>query len=113
MKYEHQLLNTRENSHGDYTGTAELSQRMKAWIRDQPGWVKLRVVQQESLDLIAMKIARILSGDPEEVDHWDDIAGYAQLVIEQPKVQEEAGMTAALLPADYEPRHSAINWHKG
>ena len=33
--------------------------------------------------MIACKIARILSGDPNWRDHWDDIAGYATLVAER------------------------------
>lgn len=29
--------------------------------------------------MILAKIARIVSGDPNHADHWDDIAGYALL----------------------------------
>jgi hypothetical protein len=29
--------------------------------------------------MIALKLSRILSGKPDEQDHWDDIAGYARL----------------------------------
>jgi hypothetical protein len=35
---------------------------------------------QESLDMIAHQIGRIIAGDPGFADHWADIAGYAQLV---------------------------------
>jgi hypothetical protein len=34
----------------------------------------------ETLSMIAHKIGRIIAGNPEEPDHWRDIAGYAQLV---------------------------------
>ena len=44
------------------------------------GWPKLRSAQRESLEVIATKIGRILGGDPTHKDHWDDIAGYAELV---------------------------------
>ena len=37
-------------------------------------------VQQEALDMIATKMARIVNGDPDKVDNWDDISGYAKLV---------------------------------
>jgi hypothetical protein len=30
--------------------------------------------------MIQHKIGRILNGDPDYVDNWDDIAGYSQLV---------------------------------
>jgi hypothetical protein len=32
------------------------------------------------LEMIAHKIGRVLAGDPNHADHWDDIAGYARLV---------------------------------
>ncbi|CAB4172042.1 hypothetical protein UFOVP1552_8 [uncultured Caudovirales phage] len=35
---------------------------------------------RESVHMIQQKIARILSGDPFEPDHWMDIEGYARLV---------------------------------
>ena len=35
--------------------------------------------QQEALDAIAVKMARICCGDQNYPDHWDDIAGYALL----------------------------------
>jgi hypothetical protein len=33
----------------------------------------------EALEMICTKIARILSGNPNDPDHWKDIAGYAEL----------------------------------
>jgi hypothetical protein len=39
-----------------------------------------RTAQQEALDMIQHKIGRILNGDPDYVDNWDDIAGYSQLI---------------------------------
>lgn len=35
--------------------------------------------KEEALKMILRKIARILSGDPDYRDSWDDIAGYALL----------------------------------
>lgn len=37
----------------------------------------------EALDMIAHKIGRILNGDPNYADSWDDIAGYAKLVADR------------------------------
>jgi len=39
--------------------------------------------QAESLDMIIHKIGRIVNGNPDVVDHWLDIAGYAQLVADR------------------------------
>ena len=38
---------------------------------------------REALDMIAHKIARIIAGNPEDIDSWVDIAGYAELVVEE------------------------------
>ena len=35
---------------------------------------------RESLEMVAHKVARILNGNPTNVDSWHDIAGYAALV---------------------------------
>lgn len=39
--------------------------------------------QWESLEMIAHKIARIVNGDPNHVDSWLDIAGYAKLIADE------------------------------
>ena len=49
-------------------------------MSQEPEWKKLTTYQRESLIVIAQKIARILNGNPNEPDHWHDIAGYATLV---------------------------------
>jgi hypothetical protein len=74
------IIAARESSHGDYAINASIAQELKAVIRNAPGWEKLTPVQKESLDLDATKTARILAGDPDFKDHWDDKAGYAKLV---------------------------------
>lgn len=73
------LLSTREASHGSYTETAHVAQELKGLVVSRPNYTKLNHRQRESLDLIATKIGRILAGDPNFKDHWDDIAGYAKL----------------------------------
>lgn len=78
-----ELLNEREKTHGPFNSVAVLSQDIKFVLRGHPEWGCLRPWQRESLDMIANKIARILSGDPMFADHWDDIAGYAKLVADR------------------------------
>lgn len=74
------LLATREQTHGDYKSKAGTIQSLKRRMRCVDGWDNLRNYQRESLDMIASKIGRILHGNPDEIDHWQDIAGYAMLV---------------------------------
>lgn len=76
-----ELLDKRSETHGDYRSNARLAQSLKDAMRNEPGWERLSQTQRESLDLIATKISRILSGDPSEPDHWHDISGYALLPV--------------------------------
>ena len=39
--------------------------------------------QREALEMLALKIARILNGDPNYADSWHDVAGYATLVADR------------------------------
>ena len=72
-------LEQRGKVHGDFTDNAELSQTLKDNLRMQPSWKKLTRVQREALEVICAKIARIMVGNPNEPDHWHDIAGYSTL----------------------------------
>ena len=74
------LLADREAQYGSFSNLAEISQSLKTVITTSHGWLKLTDDQREALDLIAMKIARILNGNPNLIDNWDDVSGYAQLI---------------------------------
>lgn len=73
------ILSERQKTHGDYRETAHHAQRIKIVLREGRNWNDMPVQQRESLDHIATKMARILSGDNKSSDHWDDIGGYAKL----------------------------------
>lgn len=75
------LLDERAKTHGDYLVTAKTAQKIKAMIRNSPAYPDMNERQCESLDMIAVKLARIMCGNPHEPDHWQDIAGYALLPI--------------------------------
>jgi hypothetical protein len=52
------------------------------------------------MEQIAMKLARIMSGNSFDIDHWHDIAGYASLVVREIERREvefalEAGVRQA------------------
>jgi hypothetical protein len=72
-------LKARDKSHGCFAKTARISQSIKWVFRQERDWTKLTHIQMESLDCIAMKIARIISGDQDWIDSWYDIQGYAEL----------------------------------
>lgn len=77
-----ETLATRASSHGDFIENGEIMQDLKVVCRAAPNWKKfeLKAYQKEAIDMICHKLGRILCGDPNFVDHWHDIAGYATLV---------------------------------
>jgi hypothetical protein len=75
------VIHAREDSHGDYTQQAQLAQDLKRVMKQRTmGWDKLSPEQRESLEMIAVKISRILNGNPNVADHWRDISGYSDLI---------------------------------
>lgn len=85
------VLEERGSRYGDYLSQARISQGLKDAMKSTPGWFKLRPFQKESLEMIALKIGRILNGDPDYDDGWRDIAGYAKLVCDQLEKEQGGG----------------------
>ena len=79
------VLQQRGERYGSYRSVAMTSQLLKDAIRSSFNMKNnsLEWYQMESLDLICNKLARILNGDPNYRDSWLDIAGYAQLVVDE------------------------------
>ena len=73
-------LDERGERYGKFRNHAELSQTLKQAMKKKATWWDLSPSQQESLEMIANKIARTLNGDPNYADNWHDIAGYATLI---------------------------------
>lgn len=73
-------ITQRETTHGSFVAHAELCQAFKALVRNSSGWDKMASRQQEAVDMILNKISRVCVGDPDFVDHWHDMSGYARLV---------------------------------
>jgi hypothetical protein len=65
--------------YGNFTDHAAHAQSLQDTMRNTAGWANLSPVKRQALTVIADKIARILSGDPEYKDNWHDIQGYAKL----------------------------------
>lgn len=75
-----EILTERGKTHGDFADHAMITQFLKRIMRTGKNWEALSDIQKESLEMNAHKIGRILSGNPNHQDHWDDIAGYAKLI---------------------------------
>ncbi len=78
-------LTERGTRYGKFVNQSAISQEFKNVL--QSGLVlsgnDLAHDQQEALEMILHKIARILNGDPNYVDSWHDIAGYATLIADR------------------------------
>ena len=76
-----QLTEERHTTHGDFSANARVSQELKATIHCENA--DMTDVQKEAIDMICMKLSRIASGHANFADHWCDIQGYAQLVLDE------------------------------
>jgi hypothetical protein len=66
--------------YGEFHEHARITQSLKRAMADTPNWSSLSDDKKEALEMIAHKIGRILNGDPDYIDSWHDISGYATLV---------------------------------
>jgi hypothetical protein len=73
------ILTDRAATHGDFAENSRISQEIKAVMRSGANWAGLSPSRKEALEMIALKLGRILGGNPDESDHWQDMAGYAHL----------------------------------
>jgi hypothetical protein len=77
------ILAERGQRYGDFSDHAPIAQDLQDVMRKTAGWERCDAVKKQALTVIADKIARILSGDPNYNDNWVDIQGYARLVEER------------------------------
>jgi hypothetical protein len=73
------LIAQRQNTHGEFGDNARVSQAIKRIFRGELGWEVLTDTERESMDMIALKFSRILSGKSLEKQHWEDVVGYGKL----------------------------------
>lgn len=76
-------LEERGQRYGVFIKHASVSQDIKRALFDCRHRESLAPDQVEALEMIAHKLGRIVNGDPNYVDSWVDIAGYAKLVADR------------------------------
>ena len=82
-------LQKRGQNYGEFRTHGAIAQGLKRLCRASPSWGKMASDQQEALDMIMHKVARIMNGNPNFVDSWHDIQGYAKLVEDRLTVDEQ------------------------
>lgn len=95
-------LAERGSRYGEFTHHAVIAQDLQDVIRRPPGWAALAPDQKQALTVITDKIARMLNGDPDYIDNWHDIIGYARLV-EKRLLSDQASASKELLAAKVVP----------
>lgn len=78
-----EILEEREKTHGNFRDVARTAQQIKWILTVHPNVLAMSSVKKEALAMIATKIARIVNGDSDNKDHWEDIAGYAMLAVRE------------------------------
>lgn len=79
------ILNERGSRYGKFKNLAQLCQELKRVMVRHASAVGTEFTdsQWEALEMIAHKIARIVNGDPNHIDSWSDVAGYAKLIVDE------------------------------
>lgn len=98
------ILAERAKTHGDYTEHADCTQEIMAVLAKHRRFSGLAADQRETLHMIAHKMGRVVTGNPDIADHWDDIAGYAKLSGDRvrQRLEKAAEPTAGYVAQDTE-----------
>lgn len=72
------VLKERGARYGNYLEQTKISRKLLGVIANHKPVMESD--QEDALMMIAVKISRILNGDPDYADNWRDISGYATLV---------------------------------
>jgi hypothetical protein len=80
MSAVEQTLTERGTRYGTFMDNAVIAQHLKGMAIQGGSWDQMKADQREAIEVIFQKISRILTGDPDYVDNWHDIQGYAKLV---------------------------------
>ena len=73
-------LNERGARYGKFKDVAATTYALQEILRDAKNHEHMTDDQVIALDMICNKMVRIVNGDPNYIDNWHDIAGYATLV---------------------------------
>ena len=76
------MLAERGASYGEYPVGAKIAMDLFDVAQASPSYRKMTAAQQYAVFMILAKLSRALNGDPNHIDDWRDVVGYATLVLE-------------------------------
>ena len=92
----HTILDERGARYGSFDGHAIITQKLKSYFCiHSKSYSLLSYSQKEAIDMIFHKIGRIGNGDPNYLDSWVDIVGYAQLVVDELRSKEQEAVESS------------------
>ena len=79
------VLDTRADQYGSFMQGADIAIRIKSIMHNAVARNDMHLFPDQllALDMIAVKISRIVNGNASHRDSWLDIAGYAKLVADR------------------------------
>lgn len=90
-----EIVKERNATHGDARLQFTTSQKLKSAMLQglQQSGQRADPLVIEALEMICVKVSRVVCGNSREIDHYKDIQGYAQIVIND--------LEAGNLPPEY------------
>lgn len=79
MDQLNKVLEERGNDYGDFELMAKASGELRQVMASSG--CEYSAAQQEAINMICHKLARLIFGNPNKQDTWLDIAGYATLIV--------------------------------
>lgn len=76
------ILEQRVKTHGDFEKVATLDTELLSTFYTYSN-SELSRAQYCAIKMILHKLARIGCGNPDFIDHWQDIVGYASLIVKE------------------------------
>ena len=83
MATTNETLTERGKRYGNYLKQTAISNKIKEAMQENPAYWSMETDQKDALEMIAVKISRIINGTPDHTDNWLDVAGYATLVADR------------------------------
>lgn len=80
-KEVHAIIGERQSNYGDFYDFSILVQKLKDVVQKHPNWPKMSPHHKEGIEMILHKLARSINGNPDYLDSYVDVKGYAQCII--------------------------------
>lgn len=84
-------LEQRGERYGKFKDVASTTYALQEILRNAKNHEHMTDDQVIALDMICNKMARIVNGDPNYIENWHDIAGYATLVEQELNITNRDG----------------------